>query len=171
MLERASAQVVRVNTEHGQASGFIIGATDAGGAYILTNYHVVEGSETVEVRVDDAETYPATVLGYHGQKDLALLEICCGTFQALPLQENRMQPRWARTSPQLATPSGYAGPPSVTRGIVSAYQQMTMSATPGSSRQTSQSTRATAGDLFSQNSGEGRRNDLLHPTQSAGRDR
>ena len=113
--------MVRANTDHGQASGFIIGTTDTGGAYIMTNYHVVEGAKTVEVQVHDTETCPATVLGYHGQKDLALLEICCGSFQALSLQETDAVTVGEEVI-AIGYPLGIAGPPSVTSGIISAYR-------------------------------------------------
>ena len=52
-------------------SGFII--TDDG--YILTNCHVVKGSDTVTVATYDNETYDAKVIGYDESSDIAVLKI------------------------------------------------------------------------------------------------
>ena len=114
--------MVRINTDRGQASGFIIETTEAGGAHVLTNYHVIEGSESVVIQASDLETYPATVLGYHARKDLALLEICCGAFHALPLLVTDTVPVGEEVN-AIGFPLGIDGPPSVSRGIVSAYRR------------------------------------------------
>ena len=52
-------------------SGFII--TDDG--YILTNCHLVKGSETVTVVTYDGGTYDAKVIGYDESSDVAVLKI------------------------------------------------------------------------------------------------
>ena len=57
--------------EQGQGSGFII---DKQG-HILTNNHVVEGAQSVEVTLADRKKYKATVLGTDKAHDIALLQI------------------------------------------------------------------------------------------------
>ena len=52
-------------------SGFIISAD----GYILTNNHVVEGSNTVTVRLNDRREYVAKIIGTDPRSDLALLKI------------------------------------------------------------------------------------------------
>ena len=52
-------------------SGFIV--TDDG--YILTNYHVIEGSKSVTVTTYDDKSYDATVIGYDDDNDIAVLKI------------------------------------------------------------------------------------------------
>ncbi len=52
-------------------SGFII---DKNG-FILTNNHVVEKTEAIEVTMSDGEKYPATVIGKDPKTDLALIQI------------------------------------------------------------------------------------------------
>ncbi len=42
---------------------------------IATNYHVVEGADTVSVTCIDGETYEATVNGYDEDKDLAVVSV------------------------------------------------------------------------------------------------
>jgi putative serine protease PepD len=55
----------------GAGSGFLI---DAQG-HILTNYHVVEGAESIEVTLGDQSRYPAKFVGGDPRNDIALLKI------------------------------------------------------------------------------------------------
>src|SRR5882672_11147312 len=55
----------------GAGSGFVI---DAKG-YILTNNHVVEGAQTIEVVLGDQSRYPAKVVGADPRNDVALIKI------------------------------------------------------------------------------------------------
>lgn len=52
-------------------TGFIISADGE----ILTNYHVVEGAQTLTVTMHDGSTYNAIVLGYEAESDVALIKI------------------------------------------------------------------------------------------------
>lgn len=54
-----------------QGSGIII--RDNG--YILTNGHVVEGAERIEVRLKDGRAFPAVIRGVDPQSDIAVLKI------------------------------------------------------------------------------------------------
>ena len=58
-------------TYKASGSGFII--SDDG--YILTNYHVIEDSDTVTVATYDDETYDAKVIGYDETNDIAVIKI------------------------------------------------------------------------------------------------
>jgi S1-C subfamily serine protease len=55
----------------GAGSGFVI---DPRG-YILTNYHVVEGAQTIEVVLGDQSRYPAKFIGADQRNDVALVKI------------------------------------------------------------------------------------------------
>jgi S1-C subfamily serine protease len=55
----------------GAGSGFVI---DARG-YILTNYHVVEGAQSIEVVLGDQTHFPAKFVGADQRNDVALLKI------------------------------------------------------------------------------------------------
>ena len=55
----------------GLGSGVIISAD----GYIVTNNHVVEGAEKLEVTMNDNKTYNATIIGTDANTDLALLKI------------------------------------------------------------------------------------------------
>ena len=52
-------------------SGFII--TEDG--YILTNYHVIEGSDSITVTMYDGSSYDAELIGYDQSNDVAVLKI------------------------------------------------------------------------------------------------
>src|SRR5690242_6708251 len=55
----------------GAGSGFVI---DARG-YILTNYHVVEGAQSIEVVLGDQSRFPAKFIGADQRNDVALVKI------------------------------------------------------------------------------------------------
>ena len=55
----------------GAGSGFLI---DADG-HILTNYHVVQGAQTIEVILGDASHYKAKLIGADTRNDIALIQI------------------------------------------------------------------------------------------------
>ena len=55
-------------------SGFIIRADGTDG-YVITNYHVVNGTQTLRVTLRDGTQYPALVVGYDSGLDVAVLKI------------------------------------------------------------------------------------------------
>lgn len=58
----------------GSGSGIIIGKND-NSLLIATNYHVIEGAETVSVSFIDGNSYEATVNGYDMERDLAVVSV------------------------------------------------------------------------------------------------
>ncbi len=67
----------------GLGSGFII-STDG---YIVTNNHVVEGADSVLVRLSDRREFDAEVIGTDPRSDLALLRVDAKGLPALTLAE------------------------------------------------------------------------------------
>ena len=59
----------------GIGSGFIINKE----GYILTNYHVVEGSTELKVILSTGEEVSATVVNYDAKKDIAMVKLADGT--------------------------------------------------------------------------------------------
>ena len=55
----------------GQGSGFFISAD----GYAVTNNHVVDGADKVEVTMDDGKTYTAKVIGTDPRTDVALIKV------------------------------------------------------------------------------------------------
>src|SRR5690348_5378732 len=65
----------------GSGSGFII----APDGYILTNNHVVEGADKLEVRLYDKRTFPARVVGRDPNTDVAVIRIDANHLPAVSL--------------------------------------------------------------------------------------
>jgi S1-C subfamily serine protease len=65
----------------GAGSGFLI---DAAG-HILTNYHVVEGAQTIEVTLGDQSRYKAKLIGSDTRNDIALVQIDARGHKLTPL--------------------------------------------------------------------------------------
>ena len=92
LVERVRDSVVRVKARSGgalfgatsQGSGFIF-AVEGTTAFVATNHHVIDGSNSVEVQIGDASTYDGLVLGWDAERDVAVVSICCSSdFIALP---------------------------------------------------------------------------------------
>jgi serine protease Do len=96
-----------------QGSGFIISAD----GYVVTNNHVVEHANEVEVALEDGRTLAAKVIGTDKRTDLALLKVVDAS--KLPFVEwSSTQPRVGDWVIAVGNPFGLGG--SVTAGIVSA---------------------------------------------------
>ena len=120
MVRQARPAVVRIETSSGSGSGVIF-ETQGQTGYIVTNYHVVEGEDRVNVTVNDSATYSGSVLGTDQVRDLAVVSICCGSFKALPFGDAAaLQPGDAVVAIGYAW--GLHGQATVTRGIVSAVR-------------------------------------------------
>ncbi len=96
----------------GQGSGFFISAD----GYAVTNNHVVEKAESVEVKTDDGKSYKAKVIGTDPRTDLALIKVEGGPFPYVKLSEKT--PRIGDWVLAVGNPFGLGG--TVTAGIVSA---------------------------------------------------
>ncbi|MDE2801931.1 MAG: trypsin-like peptidase domain-containing protein, partial [Chloroflexota bacterium] len=86
----------------------------------MTNEHVIRGAGTVWVRVHDADTYTATVLGVEAGRDLAVLRICCGSFKSVSFAKRDDIMTGMEVMVIGYPASAVQGQASVTRGIVSA---------------------------------------------------
>jgi len=96
----------------GQGSGFFI--TRDG--YAVTNNHVVQNAENVQVTTDDGKTYSAKVIGTDPKTDLALIKIDGSDFPFVKLADT--PPRIGDWVLAVGNPFGLGG--TVTAGIVSA---------------------------------------------------
>ena len=69
------------STTGGSGSGFVI---DREG-HLLTNYHVIEGADTVQVTLADGSGHEAKVIGADASNDLAVIKIDVPAEQLIPL--------------------------------------------------------------------------------------
>jgi serine protease Do len=58
-----------------EVSGYGSGVIISEDGYIITNNHVIEGAENVEVTLNDKRTFPAQVVGRDPSTDIALLKV------------------------------------------------------------------------------------------------
>ncbi len=97
----------------GQGSGFFITAD----GYAVTNNHVVDKADTVEVTADDGKTYTAKVIGTDPRTDIALIKVDGRSdFPYVHLADK--PPRVGDWVLAVGNPFGLGG--TVTAGIVSA---------------------------------------------------
>ncbi len=97
----------------GQGSGFFISAD----GYAVTNNHVVDGADKVEVTTDAGKTYSAKVIGTDPRTDVALIKVEGGSdFPFAKLSDDKARiGDWVLA---VGNPFGLGG--TVTAGIVSA---------------------------------------------------
>ncbi len=100
------------NVITGQGSGFFISAD----GYAVTNNHVVEKAESVQVTTDDGKIHNAKVIGTDPRTDLALIKVEGGPFPYVKLSDK--SPRIGDWVIAVGNPFGLGG--TVTAGIVSA---------------------------------------------------
>jgi S1-C subfamily serine protease len=98
----------------GVGSGLIVTSN----GYILTNRHVVEGAQALEVQLYNGRTYPATIVKQLTDNDLALIKIDATGLKAATIG-NSDQIEVGETALAIGSPLG-TYTETVTRGIVSA---------------------------------------------------
>ncbi len=98
---------------HGLGSGFIVSPDGV----ILTNAHVVDGADTVTVKLTDKREFTAKVVGVDKTTDVAVLKIDATDLPTLPIgrTETTRVGEWVLA---IGSPFGFEN--SVTAGIVSA---------------------------------------------------
>ncbi len=125
--KKVMLSVVHINSVHlteyffeqvpvrGVGSGIIF---DADG-YILTNAHVVNGAEKLEVTLENGEKYIGKVVGADEKTDVALLRIDAINLP-VPKFADSDEIEVGQLAIAIGNPLGLAGGPTVTVGVVSA---------------------------------------------------
>jgi S1-C subfamily serine protease len=105
--------------EEESGSGFVL---DKEG-HILTNYHVIEGAERIEVAFGDQLSAPADVIGYDARNDVAVLKVSLPAAALEPVvlgeSENLKVGQWAIA---IGNPFGQFGR-TLTTGVISAVDR------------------------------------------------
>jgi S1-C subfamily serine protease len=105
--------------QQGQGSGFIV---DKEG-HIVTNNHVIENAQTVEVTLWNKKKYKATVISRDLIHDIALLQIQNATgLQPATLAESSTNLVVGQRVYAIGNPFGFSG--TMTRGIISALRSV-----------------------------------------------
>jgi S1-C subfamily serine protease len=122
IYRRAGTGVVQVTTStaggSGLGSGFVL---DTKG-HIVTNYHVIDGADTIQVSFSNKDTLPAKLIGSDPSTDLAVLEVNAGANALTPLA--LADSDLVRVGdPVVAIGNPFGLERTVTSGIVSALQR------------------------------------------------
>ena len=81
LFENVSPGTVAILTDQGQGSGFVYD----GLGHIVTNYHVIEGANTIEVRFTSGFMAYGTVIGQDLDSDLAMIKVDAPANELHPL--------------------------------------------------------------------------------------
>lgn len=138
LYENVSPGTVAVITDQGQGSGFVY---DADG-HIVTNYHVIEGATSVEIRFNSGFMAYGTVIGTDTDSDLAIVKVDApaGEIHPLPLGDSDSL-KVGQTVIAIGNPFGLNG--TMTVGIISALGR-----TLDAIRETPDGRPFTAGDII-----------------------
>ncbi|MFC5465310.1 S1C family serine protease [Lederbergia graminis] len=110
------------NIEAGTGSGVII-KKDGKHAFIVTNNHVIEGAEKIEVSLDNGEKLTAELVGADALTDLAVLKIDSNKVDAVLEFGDSDLLRAGDTVVAIGNPLGLEFSRTVTKGIVSAAER------------------------------------------------
>ncbi|HEY7530709.1 MAG TPA: trypsin-like peptidase domain-containing protein [Gemmatimonadota bacterium] len=102
-------------------SGFVVSPEGT----IVTNAHVVEGADAVQVTFTDGRDFPAEIVGIDPTTDLAVLRIPAGNLPVAPLgtSGNLLIGEWAIAIGNPFAPLLADANPSVTVGVISALHR------------------------------------------------
>ncbi|HEY5628861.1 MAG TPA: trypsin-like peptidase domain-containing protein, partial [Candidatus Limnocylindrales bacterium] len=122
----AKKSVVTITADGVSANGFNFGQPTQGigsgviltsNGYILTNRHVIEGSQTLSVELENGKSYPAKLIATASDNDLALIKIdATGLTAAHIADSSKIQV--GQTALAIGSPLG-TYTETVTRGIIS----------------------------------------------------
>jgi len=131
VVEKVSQSVVNINTVRllqdmfyrvvpikGMGSGTII---DPKG-YVLTNNHVIQGAEKIEVTLASGEVLAGRLAGEYASVDIAMVKVDGERFPAAKLGDSDKLKMGQRVF-AIGNPFGLAGGPTVTAGVVSAVNR------------------------------------------------
>jgi len=104
-------------TSTGSGSGVII-STDG---YILTNNHVIEGANSITIRLHDGTEYTATVVGSDNRTDIGILKVDAKNLKPVTIGDSSALVV-GETAVVIGNPLGELGG-TVTNGIISALER------------------------------------------------
>ena len=138
LYENVSPGTVAIITDQGQGSGFVYDSL----GHIITNFHVIEGAQIIEVRFTSGFMAYGTVVGTDTDSDLAIIKVDApaGELHPLPLGDSDVL-KVGQTVVAIGNPFGLDG--TMTVGIISALGR-----TLDAIRETPEGRPFTAGDII-----------------------
>ncbi len=136
IINNATNSIVTIENNKSHGSGCIISED----GYIVTNYHVVGGSDKVSVKFKSGVSLEGTVVRVNEEYDLALIKVAGSGYTPLPISEDR-EVNTGSDIYAIGTPADKTLGQTVTKGIISGtrkiadkeFIQTDVSINPGSS--------------------------------------
>jgi S1-C subfamily serine protease len=128
VYESTNRGVVNINTKFETSDRFFLFSAPGQGSgsgsvidragHVLTNYHVVEDADQIQVTLGGGEIYAATMVGYDAENDIAVLKIDAPADQLIPIRFGSSdQLKVGQRVYALGNPFGLEG--TITTGIIS----------------------------------------------------
>lgn len=138
LYDNVSAGTVAILTDQGSGSGFVYD----GGGHIVTNFHVIDGADVIEVRFTSGYMAYGTVIGTDTDSDIAIVKVDApaGELHPLPLGDSDLL-KVGQTVIAIGNPFGLDT--TMTVGIISALGR-----TLDSAHETPDGSLFTAGDII-----------------------
>lgn len=132
VYEQSNPCVVNIDTKTVQIDHFLMLRRQAEGSgsgaildkkgHIITNYHVVEDANAIEVTLASNKTFPATLVGQDKESDIAVLRIDAPEVDLYPIKlGNSNNLRVGQRVFVLGTPFSWSG--TLTAGIISSLNR------------------------------------------------
>ena len=122
IIAKARPSVVAISTVSGWSSGTGSGVIMTEDGTILTNAHVVNGAQSITVRVMDGGEYEATLIGLDEKTDLAVIKIDADNLTPAEFGDSSSIVQ-GEIADAIGNPLGLAFEGSVTQGIISAVSR------------------------------------------------
>ncbi|WP_429844362.1 S1C family serine protease [Brevibacillus sp. FIR094] len=119
---RSSWMQNSMDVEQGQGSGVIF-EKKGGKAYIVTNYHVIDKAQKLEIALPTGEKVPAKVVGADGYTDLAVLEIDASKVTDVAEFGDSSTLQVGEPAIAIGNPLGMQFSRTVTQGIISSKER------------------------------------------------
>jgi hypothetical protein len=120
IIKESLGSVVTIKTNFGLGSGFII--SDNG--YIITNDHVINSAEKIEVIFDNGFSFEAKLVRTNEIKDVAVIKISGNGFKPLPINPATDLAATGSEVFAIGTPENIKLGQTVTKGIISGKREI-----------------------------------------------
>ncbi len=120
VVKESVGSVVTIKTNFGIGSGFIISEN----GYVLTNHHVINSAEKIEIVFENGFSFEAKAIRNNEDKDVALLKISGSGFKPLVLNAAETLATTGTEVTAIGTPENIKLGQSVTKGIISGKREL-----------------------------------------------
>ena len=120
LIKESLGSVVTIKTNFGLGSGFII----SNNGYILTNDHVINSAEKIEVIFDNGFSFEAKLVRTNETKDVAVVKISGNGFKPLPINPATDLAATGTEVLAIGTPENIKLGQTVTKGIISGKREI-----------------------------------------------